>query len=499
MTDVLIITPPFSPHDTSPPLGPAVLAAHLVACGISCRQLDLNILFLRLFAGTSFGAGPIVGDHAKDRGRVATSRRFFRSKLHLPHVESTLVPGGVDAVLGLPHGFDDMAAAVSAMLSDPFWRAFVGGELHHVGPTPRILGLSIMGPAQVLPAVLTARLARSLWPEVLIVCGGSHVTLLADEIAADSRYDMGVFDAFLPHHSEWAFASMCQCVLDGDDWRSVPGVVVAGRGDSPAPPSTTGWLPPAFETPVHDLYGPTVSLPLQLERGCSYGRCTFCTYPAVEASAVRLTANSIDLQLCAAVAAGATRVSVKDSLMSLKSMRAFGEQVAKAAPGLQWSATTKVVSGLATHAAELTRHGCSTIELGIETIHPRLQRLIDKPQPMSLVESVIDACAAAGIRVVLNLLYGLPGETRAEAQVQLAWFERLVRRHPGLVHGSHNLVEVNRAAPFATRPGEFGIELGPVGPWAFSYCWDAPRWRADFKSELDRRVKRARREVREAA
>lgn len=499
MTDVLIVTPPYSPHDTSPPLGPAVLAAHIESTGLSCRHLDLNIRFLRLFEGDDGAATTLVGDHSKDRRRVVRSRRFFASRLHVPAPHPVIVPDGVDPVVSLPHRFEQLHTALEAMRSDPFWREFVGQALHGVAGQPRVLGLSIMGPAQVLPAVLTATLARELWPGLTVVAGGSHITLLANEIADDARYAMAVFDVFLPHHSEQAFTAVCRRVVDGRPWRSVPGVVVAGRGQRVPPPMAEEWLPPKFDLGDLDLYGSPVSVPLQLERGCGYGRCTFCTYPLVERVSVTLGATTLERHVRAAVAVGAEQVTVKDSLMSMKSMRAFGRLVTSVAPDMGWSATTKVIPGLATHARELADHGCATIEFGIETIHSRLQRLIDKAQSVPVVENVVRACADVGIHVVLNMLYGLPGETLAEAQAQLTWFEELVRRHPGLVHGSHNLVEVNRASPFATRPSDFGIELGPTGPWAFSYCWDAPRWRAKFKSELDRRTDRARREIQEAA
>lgn len=486
MNDVLIVTPPFSPHDTSPPLGPAVLTAQLTAAGLTARQVDLNIRFLLQFDGAD--PGSLVGDHAKDRLRVEQARRAFQGLLHLPRLPCALVPDSVDPILGLPHGFDDLDRALAAMAADSMWSQFLDRHLFGDNPPPKVLGISVMGPAQVLPAMLVAMFSKRLWPNAVVTVGGSHVTLLANEIARDPRYAMGVVDAFLPHHSERAFASMCLSAGRGGPWRAVPGVTVAGSGCAPGAPEGGSWMPPVFEMADLSLYGPAISIPLQLGRGCAYGRCTFCTYPAVELRGARIAPTGMADHLAAATATGCRSLSVKDSLMPLKTMLRFGKLVTELAPHLVWSATTKLTRGVGKEAGRLAAGGCTTLEFGVETIHPRLQALIDKTESVKVVEYVVNACAKAGIAVVLNLLYGLPGETWGEARYQLRWFENLAATHPGLVHGSHNLVEVNRQAPFAQNASRFGIELGHVGPWAFSYRWNAPGWRATFQSELEERV-----------
>ncbi len=484
--DLLVITPPFSPFDAGPPLGPAVLIAHARAAGLDAAALDLNIRFLRLFVGGSSQRLHVVGDHAKDRVRVDSARRQFVRSLELPAAQADRVPCCADPVLSLPHDFHELDRAATEMRRRHFWPAFLDatfGDLQE----PRVLGVSIMGPAQVVPALVIARYAKQIWPNVPVVAGGSHVTLLADAIASEVRYGHdGAFDAFLPGHSEQVLVDLVDAIARGLPWPQ-RGVVLAGKGRKTAPElPPAAWLAPVFEPAEVQLYDAArLSLPVQLSRGCSYGKCRFCTYPAVEAWTRGNTTGIAASVLEQATSLRASKISVKDSLFDRKAMDAFGRMVADSAAACTWSCTTKLSAGMrAAWLAELHAAGLRTVELGVETIHPRLQKLIDKPQAAALIDGVVAAYLEAGIAVVINLLYGLPGDTEAEAHAQLAWFEAWRRRGGGLVHGSHNLVEVNRSSPFAKSPGVFGISLGSVGPWAFSYMWNAPAWRTSFAAEL---------------
>ena len=481
--EVLIVTPPFSPHDAGPPAGPAVLKGHLESQGIRTRTVDLNIRYLREFSGGSLLRLAVVGDHAKDRRRVDAARVDFRASLALPAVDPATVPCSVDPVLGLPHTFAEIATALDDLAACAIWDSFLDAHLFDRMTAPRVLGISIMGPAQVLPAMHIARVARRRWPGTLIVVGGSHITLLADAIAADVRYQAN-FDGFLVGHAEGTLAEAVHALRRGE----TPALMRAGGGGpGPIRPlAPAEWSPPLFEADELGLYDQhRLSLPLQLSRGCSYGRCRMCTYPAVE-ELVAAKAGAVARRfLSDPVLASAARLSIKDSLMEVPAMRAFGRVVADSAPGAIWSATTKLCRALDAQAFhDLHAHGLRTVEIGVETIHPRLQALIDKPQSLGLIESVIEAAVCAGVSVVVNLIYGFPTETAAEALRQLDWFRALQASGGGLVNGSHNLLEINRGSEFARNPCAYGIELGAIGPWAFSHVWNAPAWRRDFAETL---------------
>jgi radical SAM superfamily enzyme YgiQ (UPF0313 family) len=183
---------------------------------------------------------------------------------------------------------------------------------------------------------------------------------------------------------------------------------------------------------------------------------------------------------------GPKSISIKDSLFTVPSMRAFGRTLAEQAPGLAWSATTKCSTAMTLETMRALRvHGCTTLEMGIETIHPSSQRFYAKPARLADIERVLDAVLEAGIAVVINLIYGAPGETMADAQRQFAWWRSWKARDPERVFGVHNILQIDEGSPLAMHPDRFGLHLGQPGPWAFTFPWNTPAWAPAFQTFIE--------------
>ncbi|MFA1545013.1 radical SAM protein [Actinomadura chokoriensis] len=479
VTDALVLVPPPSPSETNPPLGPMILARAAARHGLNIEVRDLNIEYIRQFTGIARAPaggvpGGVLGDHGKNRALLATAAgRFFASTGLCPG-EAVHLPDTADARAGMHFDFETLRRATArAAAPGAFWGKWLEERVFGTLPEPPpVVGISIMGPSQVFLALVIARLVRRYWPESVTVLGGSHVTLLAAEMAAEPRY-LEFVDHVMPGHAEEGFAELVGRARAGHP--SVPRIAAA-------PPAGERFDYHPLAAPRQlALYEPsTLTLPLQFTRGCSYGRCTYCTYPVVEPVATRLDAA----RAAAAMGAlsrehGATRFSVKDSLLTVPMMLDLAAALEAAGVRARWSATTKVTRSLAVHARTLADAGLATLEFGVETIHRRGQRLFDKVTDPEIVEEVIAACTDSGIAVVLNLIFGLPGETPDDAERQLEWFAARRDRAPGMVDGSLNLLEIVRGSPLALRPPP-EVELRGIAPWAYCYDWNAPAWRPEF-------------------
>ncbi len=486
MADVVIVTPPFAPFDASPPAGPAVLKAHLEAGGVECCTVDLNIRYIRQFRNEARTESAVIGDHAKDRRLVAAARDHYRNALPLGAVPSARLPCCLEPVFALPHTFEEIDVAIGRAESDGYWERFFNTELGCItGAEPAIVGISVMGPAQLVVGRLLARWVNRNWPSSRIAFGGSHITLKTAAISRDSRYGVDVH-AMLPGHCEGLFTALAVDGTSPERWLQ-DGVLRAGHPFRAAEPLKPGaWLGPVFDETELALYPKErMALPLQFTRGCTYGRCTFCTYPAVEGVQVDHLDETARRFLQSISKWEIQRFSAKDSLLTITQLETIGRAVRDIVPARVWSATTKISNQMTKERlAEVRNMGCRTLELGVETIHERLQPLIDKDQPLPLVERVIGDALEVGISVVINLIYGLPGEKEPEAISQLQWFESWKHRYGDRVIGSHNMLEVNEGAPLSREPWRYGIILGECGPWAFSYPWNAPRWRPHFRELL---------------
>jgi hypothetical protein len=481
--DAAIIVPPPSPSETNPPLGPAILARTAAEHGIYLDVIDLNIAYISNFEQTSPARHPhALGDHGKDRGLLAEAAERFFSDTGLRAEAPFHLPDTGDAAAGMHFGFDALSRAGRlATMDESPWHEWLEAHLFRrwVEP-PSVLGISLMGPSQVFLTLVILAIAKRRWPQTLTVLGGSHVTLLAREIAADRRYRDNV-DVVLPGHSENEFVRL---LLDqrihSDDQGS----------QSLSVPHDNGSFSyfPLFEPHHLRMYDQeNLTLPLQFTRGCAYGRCTFCTYPVVEPQLTTFEAdraqdairNLLNIH-------GVSRFSIKDSLFTIPMMLGLAEALIDSGPPIRWSATTKASRSLVHHAPKLAESGLTTLEIGVETIHRAGQTLFDKPADPGMIEDVLLSCAESGITMVVNLIFGLPGETIEDAEKQLRWFLELrSKARPGRIEGSLNTLEIVRGSPLERHPPA-DVELYGVAPWAYCYSWNSPPWRRQFVSELRR-------------
>jgi hypothetical protein len=507
--DVILVVPPLSPSDTNPPLGPYLLRTCLERVGLVAAVSDLSIAYIRSFGESdSTQRMPVLGDQDKDRVLLARAKRAFLSQTPFASTQSIALPCCGNAVTGMHFGFDGVSRAVHAA-SEPLhpWSRFVGEHLFERFAAPGVLGLSIMGPPQVFVAMVVARMARLLWPTTVVIAGGSHVTLLRDQIAQESRYGE-FFDAFMPGHCERQLVRFAQVVRNGGDWRSCPGVIVAGNaklGDACSAPSPVVEFSvrgrpaesaieflPTFDAEDLSPFCPSrITLPLQLARGCLYGRCRMCTYPATEPGFSgypdwKRVGEAIHELIRRH---GIRRISFKDSFMVPAMLRSLADTLHDGQLQVEWSATTMLNPRLTPQLMKsLADAGCRTLEFGLETIWPQGQIMFDKIQPIEMVEQVVADTVKAGIVANINLIYGLPGESHEQARAQLRWFLDQQERYPGLITGSHNMLEINRASPLACTGSQFGVEITGIAPWAFSFAWSAPSWRPEFAFELERAI-----------
>lgn len=497
--NVIVVVPPLSPSDTNPPLGPYLLKKCAEKAGIRMDVADLSVRHLNRFKShASAPNASVLGDQDKDRSATHAARDHFRAICPLVTEPTLHLPDSADPTLGTHYSFDSIERAI-AMACDPAseCRRLIEEDLFvHYPLPPSVLGLSIMGPPQVFFALVIARLVKQRWHGVPVIAGGSHVTLIADEIAADLRYG-GDIDLFMPGHCETQFVELVQHVLRTGLLPSCIGIRAgAGRPPSCARPITpsvrgrprvstsTFEYTPSLDRQALRLYDPhRVTLPMQLTRGCAFGQCSYCTYPAVEPIVdIEPDWPRVTMAIAELIeATGVRRFSFKDSLFTVKNLHSLVRVLCEARLDIEWSATTLLNAALdQSILQELHRGGCCTLEFGLETIDPVGQRLFGKQLDVAMCEWVIEAATNAGIAVVLNQILGWPGQTLASAENQLAWYDALRSHAPELVHASFNLLEINRGSPMARDLKSYGIVLRGIAPWAFSFEWNAPAWRSAF-------------------
>lgn len=451
MTRALLVVAPLIAIARGPLLGAANLVAAGRRAGHAVDLLDLNARWIceHIPEGALLEQRRFIGDH--DRPEVfRVLRQQFLSALDLEPPARHMA---------------EIHARAQALAASPFGRwaeaALIGSAQ---GRPPEVLGVSVMYDEQVLPALAITVIARRLSPRAVVIWGGPHVTAMRDEIVHDEAYGWQI-DGFAFGYAESTWADALDAI--GHERRLPPEIVRAGSGKVVMANEALNVLPDFGSLSAYDPA--RLTLPIQASRGCSYGICTFCTYPGVEGRASRrLDTATVRAAIEQAVTLGAS-LSFKDSLVDhdllIELCHWIGGRVA-------WSACTKLTAQLPGLLAALARSGCHTLEIGLETLAHDAQVVARKKQPLANFLALLDAAQHSGIALVLNYITGFPKVEAADEQAaRLLVLDALAARPRLTAALEHNRLQVERLAPLGRAPSTHGIEIVGERPWSSVLDW----------------------------
>lgn len=460
----LIVVPPLLKYSAGPLLGPALLVAAARAAGHEADTLDLSIRWIRehLPSDVSMPGSIIVGDHDKPGSLLSEIQREKFTPILRKYLEDFDILAGADPHLSMTCSHDAVDSAVEKMVDSPIG-TWIRKQLENV-TQPDVFGVSVLFSGQVLMGLLASAIAKKLWPSVHVVWGGAHVTALQDRLAADDRYGRWV-DSFVFGYAERTFVELLDAVAGKTPW---PKECVRAGARMVCRALDDASYAPVFQD--LEYYGlPRLTLPAQASRGCSYGRCEFCTYPTIE-GAYRALEQSVVEPVIAEAAKRGANVAFKDSLIVPKRLLALADRIAGR---VRWSGCTKLHPSLdAGLLRRLAEGGCDTLEIGLETIDPEQQRLIEKKQSKDLFLRVLDAATNAGMGLVVNYMTGFPGQNAQVAADELVWVREQLEQRQGLrAIVEHNDFQLERLSPMARSPEAHGIEVTGQWPWASVLGW----------------------------
>jgi hypothetical protein len=456
----LVVVPPLLKYSAGPLLGPALLVAAARASGHEADVLDLSIRWIRAHLPPHVATphSAVVGDHDKPGTLLSDIQREVFVPLLRMHLSEVEQLPGTDPHLTLTCSHDALESAAGRLAASASggWIRTALAECER----PDVVGVSVLFSGQVLFGLAVGLVARALWPGVRVVWGGPHVTALQDRIVRDPRFGRMV-DAFVFGYAERTFVELLDAVA-----RQTPlpsGCVRAGQGELHRAADDSRHAPVFQDL---ELYGlPRLTLPAQASRGCSYGRCGFCTYPTIEGTYRAIDEVVVEPIVQLAFERGAT-VAFKDSLVLPQRLASLAARIGGRA---RWSACTKLNTALGTATLRhLAAGGCDTLEIGLETIDVDSQKLIGKRQSVALFKRTLDAAAEADVGLVINYITGFPGTTPAEEQGELAWVQEEVKlRRPNLrAVVEHNEFQLERLSPMGRSPEAFGLRVTGEWPWS---------------------------------
>lgn len=253
---------------------------------------------------------------------------------------------------------------------------------------------------------------KSLRPETLIVIGGPEVT-------PDNAWVLegGAQDFAAIGEGEATFSDLLAHFAGGPPLGAIDGLVHRESGslrfNSPrAPMADLDGVSSPYLAGILDA-GDEEQLLLETVRGCIF-KCKFCYYPKAYDGLYFVSREKVLANLAHARASGAREVYILDP--TLNQRRDFIPFLEVLREGnrdgrLELHAELRGEGITAAHARLLREANFKEVEIGLQSVDAKAQDLMDRRNSLKAFERGALALRAEGIRVKVDLIVGLPGDT----------------------------------------------------------------------------------------
>jgi anaerobic magnesium-protoporphyrin IX monomethyl ester cyclase len=337
-------------------------------------------------------------------------------------------------------------------------------------------GVSLLTGPMIIDSIGISRMVRELRPELPIVFGGWHPSLLSGQTLGEDFVDIVV-----RHQGEKTLVEALQRLETGQSLDMVAGCWFKRGGriiinpDRPATPLSA--LPvPAYDLVDFDAYeqaGGVRKLPYATSTGCPYA-CNYCTDMVFynrrfnPYDVGQVVAELVDLVRRHRL----TEVALLDSnfLVDVRRALAIAHAILEAKVRFRWTfqASTDLLCRMPDDDVKvLAQSGVSHIGFGTESGSPEVLRLMNKShEHIADMYEAARKCANAGIRVTYNLIFGYPGEEERHRKETLTVMSDIAQRFDN-VSFSPNIFTPYPGIPIWPQLREMGLpEPESLAGWA---------------------------------
>jgi radical SAM superfamily enzyme YgiQ (UPF0313 family) len=267
-------------------------------------------------------------------------------------------------------------------------------------------------------------------PQTAVVCGGP-------EVAPDHPFlfKEPISDAFVAGEGEGVLPEIVEALLHGvarpdfkqTAWR-VGDKYIFGKGEAPAinlrealPPATDpGWRP--------DAQGMAY---METGRGCPM-RCSYCRYPQMRRRPTFLNPDEVLERVRVLKRRGASQIRFIDPTFNANpgfKQILDGLKIINKQQKIRFFAELHADVLDDDDIAGLAAAGFAEIEVGVQSTDREVLRVIHRPGGVERIERNIKLMTQAGIRVTVDLMYGLPSQRLEDVSSSLLWAKKFKKSH----------------------------------------------------------------------
>lgn len=295
--------------------------------------------------------------------------------------------------------------------------------------SPDVGGVSVLTGKCIIDAIEVSKYIKECYPDILIVWGGVHPTLLPEQVLSEHYVDIVVRG-----DGEYTMEELVQKVKAGKSFGEVLGISYKDKGGSIRHNSSRPLIQnldrlpdPAWHLVQMDHY-PIISL--NTSRGCPF-RCTFCYNQGFnQGQRCELNAGRIVNQIQhLRMNYGVRHVKFFEDnfTMNKKRVEEFCKLLITEKMGITWECEARADSLRKELLEKMARSGCVYIGIGAESGSPRILKFLRKGITVEQVERMCRMCIQVGIGAYVYVMGGLPTETREDFNMTLEFLRRVPR------------------------------------------------------------------------
>ncbi|MBM3712597.1 MAG: radical SAM protein [Actinobacteria bacterium] len=312
---------------------------------------------------------------------------------------------------------------------DPFWGENYYREMNDLNnplwldikevlkrEKPDVLGITSMTP-QAESARILARIARDINPEITVIQGGIHASLLPDEVLTKSPIDIVALTEFDLH-----IAPLIDYIRRGLPLEEIPNIAFKNRRGEIKKTEKAAPLQvlDGASFPVREIHTvgenkPTIPalMPMITSRGCPYN-CSFCARLSLWGHRVRYRSaeNVVEEIEMLYKKYRARNFIFEDDTFTLNKPRLIRifELLREKRLDVSWECQTKVNVVNEELIKLLKDNGCTRISIGAESGNQKILDSINKKQTIQQIKNASRIIREAGINLSPFFMIGYPNE-----------------------------------------------------------------------------------------
>ncbi len=305
---------------------------------------------------------------------------------------------------------------------------------------PILVGLSTMTCFQIKNTIDLAEIAREIDPQIPLVWGGTHPSMMAEQ-----TLESPLVDFVIKGEGEQTLLELVQAVqdkeeelgfIDGLGWKKGKEIILNKDRDF----LDIEKLPFPYDGKGREILleylrrsGDTLeNIGYESSRGCPH-KCGFCYNVYFHKNVCRVKSKEkVKEELVKLKELGVNKMTFYDDTF----LAGRKEVMKEILPLLKefdfkWIANLRINTFDLELLKQFEESGCVYVFFGVESPDDEVLKRIRKGQNRKMIDKGIEIVSQGNIPTLYSLMIGLPGETEEEMNRTLDFADEIRRRHPG--------------------------------------------------------------------